>query len=234
MEIVIEAKNLSKKFPGVTALKNVDLTIEKGKVVGLLGPNGSGKSTFLKIVVGLLKPSRGEITIGGETPSFRTKASIAYVPEVDCLYRFMKVRELLDLTQSFYLDWDKRKSQEFLGFLQLTPEQKIGNLSRGMKARLKLLLALSRHAELLLLDEPLSGIDPVSREKIMQALLLDYTKREGATIIFSTHIIAEAEKFFDQVVFLREGEIAERGDAEELRAKYKKSIEDQFKQLYAS
>jgi ABC-2 type transport system ATP-binding protein len=227
----IEVYNLTKKFPGVVALQSVTFKVPKGIVLALLGPNGSGKSTLLKILAGLQYPTGGYVKIFGSSPSPSIRKRIAYVPEVESLYRWMKVGEILKFASQFYEDWDQSVLSELLDFLELNPNQKIGTLSRGMKVRLKIALALSRKADLLLLDEPLSGIDPVSREKIIDALVKTYRFGEQ-TIVFSTHIVKEAEPFFDRVVFLDRGKIRLEEDAERLREREGMSIEQFFKKIY--
>lgn len=229
--VSIEVSNLTKKFPGVVALDSVSFSVPKGIVLGVLGPNGSGKSTLLKILAGLQKPTRGTVNVFGKPPSISLKKRMAFVPEVESLYRWMKVREILSFASGFYDDWDDAVLHELLDFLGLNPEQKIGTLSKGMKVRLKIILALARKAELLLLDEPLSGIDPVSREKIINALLKTYRFGEE-TIVFSTHIVKEAEPFFDRVIFLDRGKVVLEEEAERLREKEGMSIEEFFKKIF--
>lgn len=220
----ITIKDLYKKFPGVEAIKGVCLKIKEGRCVGLLGPNGSGKSTLLKIITGLQRPTRGKVLIYGEPPSHRTRRFIALLPEEDALYRGMRVREIMDFSRDIYPEWREALSGELLGFLKIPEESRIGNLSRGFRARLKLLLAFSSGARVLLLDDPFMGIDPSSRKHIADTLY-NYWRPGAQTLFISTHIIGEIEPLFDYVYFLREGEIILEGEADELRKRYKRSID---------
>jgi ABC-2 type transport system ATP-binding protein len=224
--------NLRKKYPKVEALKGVDLALPQGEIWGLLGPNGSGKSTLLKCIIGLVKPDGGEIRILGQVPSRRTKAQIAFVPEVENLYRWMTVRQAIDFTASFYEDWDEGRIPGLLEFMGLDPDKKVSSLSKGMRARLKLILALARKAPLLLLDEPFSGIDPASRDRIVEGIVRQF-KSEEQSMIISTHAVGDTEQLFDGVVFLDEGTVSLQGNAEDLRDQYGKSINDLFKEVFA-
>lgn len=225
-------RGLRKKYPKVEALKGVDLTLPKGEIWALLGPNGSGKSTLLKCVMGLVRPDQGEISICGEPPSRLTKALVAYVPEVESFYRWMTVRQVLDFTAAFYPDWQEEKARELVEFMRLTPTAKVSSLSKGMRARLRLIAALARQAPLVLLDEPFSGIDPSSRDRIVEGIVREF-KGEEQTMILSTHAVGDTEQLFDGVVFLDEGTVNLQGSAEELRNRYGKSINDLFKEVFA-
>ena len=231
MKAALEIKGLHKRFPGVWALRGIDITLDAGRVMGLVGPNGSGKTTLLSILMGHKKPTKGEVRIFGMKPGKRVREITSYVPEIDHLYGWMTVKEMADFTAGFYRSWNPSKFRELLEFMDLNPSFKIGNLSRGMRARLKLSLALAAEPKLLLLDEPLSGIDPLSRDKILEAFIKWFQFGEQ-TVIFSTHIVREAEKLFDYVVFLGNGEIILQGEPDELRNRYGRSIEDIMKEVY--
>ena len=225
-------RDLRKKYPKVEALRGVDLTLPQGEIWGLLGPNGSGKSTLLKCIVGLVQPDGGNIEILGHMPSRHTKAQIAYVPEVENLYRWMTIRQAIDFTATFYDDWEEERVAGLLDFMGLDPAKKVSSLSKGMRARLKLILALARKAPLLLLDEPFSGIDPASRDRIVEGIVRQF-KSEEQTMVISTHAVGDTEQLFDAVVFLDEGTINLQGNAEDLRTQYGKSINDLFKEVFA-
>ncbi|NLM42374.1 MAG: ABC transporter ATP-binding protein [Firmicutes bacterium] len=231
-EAALVVRNLRKKYPKVEALKGISLTLPKGEIWGLLGPNGSGKSTLLKCVAGLVRPDGGEIAVLGAPPSRERKEQIAFVPEVEGLYRWMTVRQVLEFTAAFYSDWQQDSERELLEFMRLDPEAKVSSLSKGMRARLKLVLALARRAPLILLDEPFSGIDPSSRDRIVEGIIRQF-KGEEQTMIISTHAVGDTEQLFDAVVFLHEGTIALRGNAEDLRTSRGKSINDLFKEVFA-
>lgn len=224
-------KNLRKKYPKVDALKGIDLSLPKGEIWGLLGPNGSGKSTLLKCVVGLVQPDGGEVKILGSPPSRQTKARIAFVPETENLYRWMTIKQVLDFTATFYEDWQEDRVAELINFMRLDPDAKVSSLSKGMRARLRLILALARNAPLILLDEPFSGIDPSSRDRIVEGIIRQF-KSDEQTMIISTHAVGDTEQLFDAVVFLDEGTINLQGNAEDLRNRYGKSINDLFKEVF--
>ncbi len=197
-----------------------------------MGPNGSGKSTLLKSVVGLIKPDNGSIEIFGKSPSRYTKAMIAFVPEIDSLYRWMTIDQTIKFISSFYDDWEVERERELLDFMRLERDKKVSSLSKGMRARLKLILALARTAPLILLDEPFSGIDPASRDRIVEGIIRQF-KSEDQTMIISTHSLGDTEQLFDSVIFLDEGIISLQGNAEDLRLQHGKSINDLFKEVFA-
>lgn len=231
MEHALVANNLIKKYGHTLALCGLNLEIPKGKIVALLGPNGSGKSTLLKLFAGLIHPTAGEALVLGERAGVKTKSKVAYVPEFNHLYRWQTVEEATRFAMKFFSDLDYELAQKLIAEMQLEPGLKIGSLSKGMHARLKLALALARTAPVLLLDEPLSGIDPQSRRKILTALVDTYRPGEQ-TIILSTHQVLESEATFDQVLFLQEGELVLWGEADELRREHNSSIEDLFTEIY--
>lgn len=230
-QYILRITELRKRYRKVQALDGVSLNIAPGEIWGLLGPNGSGKSTLLKCTAGLVQPDSGEILINGIKPSRQTKAVVSFVPEIDTLYRWMTVEETLNFAAAFFEDWQNERARELVDFMKLDLQQKVGALSKGMRARLRLVLGLARNADLILLDEPLSGIDPSSRDKIVEGIVRQF-RGENQAIILSTHAVDETEKLFDSVVFLREGRIELMGSAEGLRMEYGKSINDLFKEVY--
>lgn len=223
---------VSKRFGRVRALAGLSLTIHPGTILGLLGPNGSGKSTMLKLMAGLYRPDEGTVTIDGAEPSYRTKAKVAYLTEIDHLYGWMSVRQILDYVGAFYRDWDKARAAQMLQFMGLDPAAQVSRLSKGMRARLKIVVAMSRSAPLILLDEPLSGIDPPSRSRVLSAIVSEF-REDSQTVVMSTHDVAESENLFSEVVFLKEGRVLVRGEADQLRAERGKSIRDLFEEVYA-
>ena len=229
---LLRTKGLRKQYGSTQALAGLDLELAQGRILGLLGPNGSGKSTLLKIAAGVVHPSSGEIEVLGRRPGRQTKGQVAYLPEVDCLYPEMTARATLAYFATFYPDWDEAKAAELLDFMAIDAKARVGSLSRGMRARLKLVVALARQAKLVLLDEPLSGIDPSSRSRIVQAIVGQYRPESGSLII-STHEVIQAESAFDEVVFLEHGTVRLAGGAEDLRAQHGKSLEALFEEVYA-
>lgn len=228
---IVELQDVRKRYSRAKALDGITLNIKRGQILGLLGPNGSGKSTLLKTISGLVFPDSGDVLVEGQRPSYRTKAKVAFLPEIDYLYSWMTVKEIIDFVASFYSDWQVERAEELVKSLNIEKDQKIGNLSKGQRARLKLLLALSRNVPLVLLDEPLSGIDPPSRASIISSVVTEYRAGEQ-TIIFSTHEVRESESVFDDVVFLHKGKLKLYDSAENLRSQYGCSIQDLWRKVY--
>ena len=224
-ESVISIKKLSKRYPGVQALDNIDLEFPKGMISGLVGPNGSGKTTLLKIIADLAKKDSGEVEIKRKDINAHLMEDIAFLPEINHLYKWMTIKEAVNFYSAQFKDFSEAKAEEILDFMNLKKEQKIKSLSKGMAARLKLVLNLGRSAPILLLDEPLAGIDPASRGRILESLIGEFDS-ENQSIILSTHEVIEAEKFFDYVVFLDEGNVVLSGNADDLRAEKGQSIRD--------
>ncbi|NLY90855.1 MAG: ABC transporter ATP-binding protein [Firmicutes bacterium] len=224
---VVMLEKVEKRYPLTKALDGVSLTIDRGQVVGLLGHNGSGKTTLLKIIAGLKNPTNGRVRVFGLAPGVETKKRVAYLPEVNTYYGWMTVDELINFVKAFHPDLDLEKAAGLKTFMNLNGAVKIGALSKGQQARLKLVVGLARQADLMLLDEPLAGIDPPSRARILEALVGEF-RQEGQTIIISTHEVKEAEAIFDHVVFLRKGRIVLEGEAETLRAETGHSMEELF------
>lgn len=227
----VKIKKLVKNYPGVNALKGIDVNFPKGKITGLIGPNGSGKSTMLKSIAGLVKPSSGNILVFGENPGVKTKRETAFLPEINYFYTGMTIMQVIKLYESQFDNFNSEKSLDILKFMNLKPKSRIKNLSKGMVARVKLTLAMARDVPLIIMDEPLAGIDPKSRSRILEGLISEYDA-ERQTIILSTHEVLEAEKFFDYVVFLEYGEILLQGNADDLRAEHGLSIQDLLKEVF--
>ncbi|MGE5390655.1 MAG: ABC transporter ATP-binding protein [Deltaproteobacteria bacterium] len=227
---MIEFKGVSKSFGRTKALEAVDITFATGKITGLFGPNGAGKSTSLKLITGLNRPDRGEVVVDGHDP-VNSKIDIAYLPEIDHLYPWMTIRQAASFVSDFYGDWNGERYLELLDFLGLDEKMKIGKISKGQRAKTKLLLCTARRSRYLLLDEPLSGIDILTREQIIQTLIRDF--REGEqSIIISTHEIAEIEGLVDEVVFLDRGRVRLQGDAEQMREEKGMSLVDIMKEAF--
>lgn len=231
MKTAVEIKNLVKKYTGVTALKGVDVSFPAGKICGLIGPNGSGKSTMLKTIAGLVQPDSGDVLVLGERPGRKTKNITTFLPEINHFYRGMTIRQVINLYESQFTNFNREKAMEILDFMNLKPEARIKNLSKGMVGRVKLTLTMAREVPLIVMDEPLAGIDIKSRSRILEGLISEYDA-EKQTIILSTHEILETEKFFDYVIFLERGEIKIQGYADDLREEHGMSIEDLAKEVF--
>lgn len=230
MDIILETKDLCKSYFNKKALDNFNLTLEKGKVFGLLGPNGSGKTTFIKIATGLLRQSSGEILIDGKKPSVKTKEIVSYLPDKNYLYKWMKISDAIELFKDFYKDFDENKCNELLEFMKLDKSLKVTSLSKGMLEKLNLTLVLSRKAKLYILDEPLAAVDPVAREQILDAIIKNYN--EDSSMIITTHLVHDIERIFDDVAFIKDGSIVLSGNAEDLRCQKGKSIDELFREVF--
>ncbi|WP_313756201.1 ABC transporter ATP-binding protein [Tissierella sp.] len=230
MENIIEIKGLTKSYFNKKALNNIYLEIEKGKVVGILGPNGSGKTTMIKIITGILRESNGEVLIDGKKPGVITKSIVSYLPDRNFLYNWMNIQEAVNFYKDFYEDFDENKTYELLKFMKLDRNMKINSLSKGMVEKLNLTLVLSRNAKVYILDEPIAGVDPVARDQILDAIIKNYN--ENSTMLITTHLVRDMENIFDDVVFLREGEVYLTGNAEALREEKNMQIDDLYKEIF--
>ena len=227
---LLEFKNLSKKYGEKQALKNVNLKIPRGKIIGLLGKNGSGKTTLIKLINDLLTPTEGEILINGKKPGVESKKIISYLPERTYLDKEMKVKDALKYFKEFYDNFDIEKAENLLKDLDLDINQKISKMSKGMQEKLQLILVMSRKADLYILDEPLGGVDPATRDYILDTILSNFN--EEASVIISTHLIADVEKILDEIIFINNGEIVLTSSADELRNKEQSSIDEIFRRYF--
>ena len=229
MELV-KCNNLCKEFDNKQILNNINLIIPKGKIVGLLGKNGSGKTTLIKLINDLLTPTSGEVLINGEKPSIKSKKVISYLPERTYLDKSMKVSQIITFFDEFYDNFDKKKAIKLLKDLDLDINSKVSKMSKGMQEKLQLILVMSRESELYILDEPLGGVDPATRDYILDTILSNFS--EGASIIISTHIISDIERILDDVIFIDKGEIVLIFSADELRKKENASIDEIFRRYF--
>ena len=227
---ILECNNLTKTYAGVTALDHVDLAIDPGRIVGLLGPNGSGKTTLIKLAAGLLQPTQGQILIDGKKPSPETNAVLSYLPERIALSQWIKVTQVLDFFCDFYHDFDRSAAEAMLAQLQIAPNQVLKQMSKGTKEKVQLILAMSRKAKLYLLDEPIGGVDPATRDYILHTILSNYNPE--AAVIISTHLIGDVEQILDEVVFLSRGQIALHDSCEAIREQQGKSVDQLFREVF--
>lgn len=231
MENIIEIKALTKSYLNKKAINNLTLNLKRGKAIGILGPNGSGKTTLIKIIAGILRSTKGELLIDGKKPGVYTKSIVSYLPDRNFLYEWMRIEEAVEFYDDFYEDFDKEKAYELLNFMKLTKTAKINTLSKGMKEKLNLTLVLSRNAKVYVLDEPIAGVDPVARDQILDAIIKNYN--EKSTMIITTHLVRDIEGVFDEVVFLKDGEVYLEGNAEKLREERQMQIDDLYKEIFA-
>ncbi len=229
MELV-ECKNLCKTFDEKQILENINLTIPRGKIIGLLGKNGTGKTTLIKLMNDLLTPSSGEVLINGKKPGVESKKVISYLPERTYLDKSMKVSQVITFFEEFYDNFNKEKAIKLLKDLNLELNQRISQMSKGMQEKLQLILVMSRDAELYILDEPLGGVDPATRDYILDTILTNFN--EGASVIISTHLIADIERILDEVIFIDKGKIYLASPADELRSKENASIDEIFRRCF--
>ena len=230
MNTILECKSLTKKYSGLTALDNVNLTIERGRIIGLLGPNGSGKTTLIKLINGLLVQNSGEILINGKSPNPETKKVVSYLPEKTYLPDWMRISDTINFFKDFYHDFDERRAYDMLTRLQLDPSRRLKSLSKGTKEKVQLILVMSRQADLYCLDEPIGGVDPAARDYILNTIISNYN--ENATVLISTHLIADIEKVLDEVVFIKNGHVTLHESVDDIRSKEGKSIDTLFREVF--
>lgn len=230
MTPIVQCVGLTKNYGRKTALNQIYLNLDRGKIIGLLGPNGSGKTTLIKIMNGLLEPSAGEILINGQRPGVETKYKISYLPERTYLHPGMKVLEIVEYFHDFYPDFQVDRAYDMLARLQIQPYERLKNLSKGTKEKVQLILVMSRNADLYVLDEPIAGVDPASRDYILHTIVGNYNR--NATILLSTHLISDVENILDEVVFIRQGNIILQAGAEEIRRNEGKSVDRFFREVF--
>lgn len=230
MNAILECKSLTKKYGAKAALSDVNLTLDRGRIIGLLGPNGSGKTTLIKLINGLLVPTSGEILINQTAPGVETKKIVSYLPDKNYLSSWMKTKELIALFDDFYNDFDKNKAYEMLQRLELDPNQKLKTMSKGTQEKVQLILVMSRNAQLYCLDEPIGGVDPASRDYILNTIINNYS--ENASVLISTHLIADVESVLDDVVFIKNGQITLTSSVDQIREKEGKSVDTLFREVF--
>lgn len=228
--ILLETRHLFKTFGSRHALRDVNLTIECGKIVGLLGPNGSGKTTFMKIVNGLLTSTSGEIYIGGEKPGTITKQHISYLPDQTIFPKWMKISDLFSYYNDFFVDFDKNKAKEMLQRLDIVENMRLKHMSKGTQEKVQLILTMSRNANLYCLDEPIGGVDPATRDYILQTIINNYS--ENASVLISTHLISDVESVLDDVIFLQDGQIRLQSSVDDIREKNGQSVDTLFREVF--
>ena len=227
---LLEVKNLDKSFDNKQILKDINFSILNGKIVGLLGKNGAGKSTLIKLINDLLTPTNGEILVKGKKIGIDTKKVISYLSERTYLNKQMKVSEVISYFEDFYDNFDSEKAKRLLKDLDLDINQKLSKMSKGMQEKVQLVLVMSRNADLYVLDEPLGGVDPATRDYILDTILSNFN--ENASVIISTHLISDIEKILDEVIFIDNGKIVLQSNADKLRNKEKLSIDEIFRRLF--
>ena len=227
---ILECRELTKYFDSSLALDHVSLTVEPGRIVGLLGPNGSGKSTLIKLANGLLVPSSGVVTIDGHAPGPETKELVSYLPERTYLSGWMNVVQLLDFFCDFYPDFDREAAEHMLTALEISPTQRIKQMSKGTREKVQLILVMSRRTRLYLLDEPIGGVDPATRDYIIHTILTNFNP--DSTLLISTHLIADVERILDDVVFISRGQLVLHQSVDQIRQERGCSVDDLFREVF--
>lgn len=230
MSELLRCENLIKSYGNTIALKGINLTLESGKIVGLLGPNGSGKTTLIKIINGLLTPTSGFVAIEGNLPGTKTKSIVSYLPDNIYLNSWMTVKQIVEFFTDFYEDFRPQLAFEMLTRLNIQPDNKLKTLSKGNKEKVCLILAMSRNAKLYVLDEPIAGVDPAARDYVISTIINNYNP--DATVLISTHLIADIEQVLDEVVFIKEGSIVLQQSVDQIRTEHEKSVDELFREVF--
>ncbi len=231
MENILEIKNLTKSYSGVKAVKNVSFNIPRGRIVGLLGPNGSGKTTIIKIVNDLIHDYDGEVKVDGMPVGIESKSIISYLPDCMHIPEHMTPAECINFFKDFYKDFDSQNAKKLFEQMEIPLNKKISVFSKGTKEKVVLALIMSRKAKLYILDEPIAGVDPAARDLILKTILNNF--EEGSSMVISTHLINDVENIFDDVIFLKEGEVYLQDEVETIRQKENKSIDQLFRDVFA-
>lgn len=230
MEQLMNCQGLTKCFGYKTALDGVNLTLERGRIIGLLGPNGSGKTTLIKLLNGLLAPTSGTIAINGSAPGPETKKIVSYLPERTYFNSWMKVTDILNFFCDFYEDFDRNRASDMLRRLGIDENERLGSMSKGTKEKVQLIMVMSRDAQLYCLDEPIGGVDPAARDYILQTIITNYN--ENASVLISTHLIADIENVLDDVIFIENGHIRLHASVDEIREQEGKSVDALFREVF--
>ena len=230
METVLQTYGLTKQYGSFTALSNLDLALERGKIIGLLGPNGSGKTTFIKLCCGLIKPTAGDILICGMPIGVETKKVVSYLPDRNFIPDDMKLNEMLRFFQDFYSNFNIAKAQDMMNRLGINPASKFKTMSKGTKEKVQLCLVMSREADVYLLDEPIAGVDPAARDYILNTIISNYNER--AAVVISTHLIADIEPVLDDVVMIQNGMLMLHKSVDAIHNETGKSVDQLFREVY--
>lgn len=230
MSEIVRCNGLSKHYGNIMALNNLNITLESGKIIGLLGPNGSGKTTLIKLLNGLLTPTYGEVWIAGRRVGVATKQRVAYLPDNSYLNSWMTVRQIVGYFTDFYEDFRPALAYELLERLDISPNRKLKSLSKGNKEKVCLILVMSRNAQLYILDEPIAGVDPAARDYVISTIINNYNP--NSTVLISTHLIADIEQILDEVIFLKNGNLVLQKSVDEIRTEHGKTVDELFREVF--
>ncbi len=227
---ILSCVNLTKRFGAVTALDNLSLTIDSGRIIGLLGPNGSGKTTLIKIINGLLQPTSGSVYVEGDKPGAVTKPKVSYLPDINYLNNWMTVEQIVAMFNDFYTDFRPELAYDMINRLGIDKKQRLKTLSKGNKEKVSLILVMSRNAKLYVLDEPIAGVDPATRDYIINTIINNYNP--GASVLISTHLISDIESVLDEVIFIKNGSIVMHDTVDNIRSQHNMSVDDLFREVF--
>lgn len=227
---MLEISHVTKQYGNKVAVSDATLNVEDGRLVALLGPNGSGKTTLIKLANGLLTPDGGEILVRGKAPCAETKAAVSYLPDKVHLPEWMTVAQLMELYAEFYTDFDRERCADMIGRLNLPEKQRLSQMSKGTKEKVQLILVMSRRAKLYLLDEPIGGVDPATRDYILDTIIRNYDPE--AAVVISTHLISDVENVLDEVIFVNGGKVVLQSGVDEIREKHGKSVDALFREVF--
>ncbi|MCR5420712.1 MAG: ABC transporter ATP-binding protein [Lachnospiraceae bacterium] len=232
MSGIIECRNLTKCYPnGKKAVVDLNLTLNRGKIIGLLGPNGSGKTTLIKMINGLLVPTGGNVYIDGYEPGIESKSIVSYLPERTYLEARSTVKDIVAFFEDFYYDFDVERARNMIISLGIDENAPLRTLSKGTKEKVQLILVMSRNAGLYVLDEPIAGVDPAARDYIIKTIVKNHNP--GSTVLICTHLISDIEDILDEVIFLKQGHLVLYGTPDEIRNKYNCSVDRHFREVFA-
>ena len=227
---IFECSELTKSYGRASALDHLSLTVEPGHIVGLLGPNGSGKTTLIKLANGLLTPDSGAVLVDGRAPGAETHSIVSYLPERTCIPLWMSTRKLLDFYQDFYADFRRERAEEMLTHLNIRMDQTIRQMSKGTREKVQLIMVMSRAAKLYLLDEPIGGVDPATRDYILNTIIGNYDPE--AAVVISTHLIADVEQVLDEVIFINQGQVVLQSSVDQIREEKGMSVDALFREVF--
>ena len=230
MSEILRCENLYKNYGAKPALNGLSLSVESGRIIGLLGPNGAGKTTLIKLINGLLTPTAGSLTIEGDAPGPKTKPKVSYLPDVNYLNNWMTVEDIIKMFSDFYEDFRPELAQEMITRLGIDQKERLKSLSKGNKEKVCLILVMSRNAKLYVLDEPIAGVDPATRDYIISTIINNYNP--DASVMISTHLIADIESVLDEVIFIKEGQIVLHDTVDHIREEHGMSVDDLFREVF--
>ena len=230
MNELLTCTRLTKRYGAVLALNKVDLTVGRGKIIGVLGPNGSGKTTLIKLINGLLTPTEGTILVNGEAPGTETKKVVSYLPDNHFLPSWMTAEQIIKLFCDFYEDFRPELAYEMLDRLGVSRKTKLKNLSKGNKEKVCLILVMSRNALLYVLDEPIAAVDPATRDYVISTIINNYNP--DASVLISTHIISDIEPVLDEAIFINQGQVVLHKTVDEIREEKGMSVDALFREVF--